>query len=128
MDSKYLIGIVVLIIAIIAVGAYALQGTSHDVTPVVNNTTDKVVNHTVNDTVNKTVNKTENKTVNDTKEVQKETQSSSSTVYYASVKTDKFHKPSCEWAQKISSKNLVTYNSRDEAIAAGKSPCEVCNP
>ena len=119
MDSKYLIGIVVLIIAIIAVGAYALQGTSHDVTPVVNNTTDKVVNHTVNDTVNKTVN---------TKEVQKETQSSSSTVYYASVKTDKFHKPSCEWAQKISSKNLVTYNSRDEAIAAGKSPCEVCNP
>lgn len=128
MDTKYLIGIVVLIIAIIAVGAYALHDDNQDVSSVINNTTDNKIVDLVNKTVNDTINKTENKTVNDTKDVQKETESSSSTVYYASAKTDKFHKPSCEWAQKISSKNLVTFNSRDEAIASGRSPCEVCNP
>lgn len=50
------------------------------------------------------------------------------TLYYASKKTDSFHKPSCEWAQKIKDKNLITYKSRESAIADGKSPCGVCNP
>jgi hypothetical protein len=31
-------------------------------------------------------------------------------------------------AAKISEKNLVKYASRNEAIQAGKKPCEECNP
>lgn len=48
--------------------------------------------------------------------------------YVASAKTDKFHRPDCEWAQKISDSNKITYSSRDMAIADGKVPCSVCNP
>lgn len=54
--------------------------------------------------------------------------SSESSTYVASAKTDKFHRPDCEWAQKISGSNKITYSSRDQAIAAGKTPCSVCNP
>lgn len=53
---------------------------------------------------------------------------SAPTTYVASAKTDKFHRPDCEWAQKISGSNKITYSSRDEAIASGKTPCSVCNP
>lgn len=54
--------------------------------------------------------------------------SSSSGVYWASSKSNKFHNPGCEWAQKISSKNKVVFNSREEAINSGYVPCSVCNP
>lgn len=54
--------------------------------------------------------------------------SSASSTYVASAKTDKFHRPDCEWAQQISGSNKITYSSRDQAIAAGKTPCSVCNP
>ena len=49
-------------------------------------------------------------------------------VYIASKNSSVFHKPSCRWAQNISEENIVTYNSRDEAIKAGKRPCKSCNP
>lgn len=39
-----------------------------------------------------------------------------------------FHRGSCEWAHKISGAHLVIYRTREEAIAAGKSPCQVCKP
>jgi phosphatidylserine/phosphatidylglycerophosphate/cardiolipin synthase-like enzyme len=39
-----------------------------------------------------------------------------------------FHKSGCKSAAKISPKNLIHYNTRDEAIAAGKKPCHECNP
>jgi hypothetical protein len=39
-----------------------------------------------------------------------------------------FHKASCSSAKRISANNLVSYAARDEAIAAGKKPCERCNP
>jgi hypothetical protein len=48
--------------------------------------------------------------------------------YVASKNSNVFHKPDCRWAQKISPTNLVGYNSRDEAIRAGKRPCKWCNP
>lgn len=64
-------------------------------------------------------------TSNVTSEPKKET---SSAEYWASEKSDKFHNPGCEWAQKISSKNKVVFHSRDEAISAGYNPCSVCNP
>jgi hypothetical protein len=48
--------------------------------------------------------------------------------YVASKYSSVFHKPGCRWAQNISEENLVGYNSRDEAIKAGKRPCKSCNP
>ena len=48
--------------------------------------------------------------------------------FWASSKTDKFHLPTCEWAEKISDNNKIVYHSRDDAIADGKQPCSVCNP
>jgi hypothetical protein len=48
--------------------------------------------------------------------------------YVASVNSPACHRPDCKSAAKISEKNLVRYNTRNEAIAAGKKPCRECNP
>lgn len=48
--------------------------------------------------------------------------------FVASKNSKVFHKPGCPFAQKISSKNLVSYDSREQAVAAGKRPCKSCNP
>ena len=48
--------------------------------------------------------------------------------YVASKNSAVFHKAGCKGASKISEKNLVRYNTRDEAIQAGKKPCHECNP
>lgn len=54
--------------------------------------------------------------------------SSSGATYWASSKSGKFHRPSCEWGQKIASKNKVVFHSRDQAINSGYVPCQVCSP
>ena len=48
--------------------------------------------------------------------------------YVASKNSQVFHRAGCKSAAKISEKNLVRYNTRDEAVAAGKNPCHECNP
>ena len=48
--------------------------------------------------------------------------------YVASKNSQVFHKPECRWAQRIKPENLVGYNSRQEAIDAGKRPCKQCKP
>ena len=48
--------------------------------------------------------------------------------YVSSKNSQIFHKASCPSAKRISPNNLVSYATRDEAIAAGKRPCERCNP
>lgn len=48
--------------------------------------------------------------------------------YVPSVHKEPFHRISCRWAQKISPKNAVYYNTRQEAIRDGHRPCKVCNP
>jgi len=48
--------------------------------------------------------------------------------YVASKNSAVFHKAGCKSAAKISEKNLVKYGTRDEAIKAGKHPCQECNP
>jgi len=48
--------------------------------------------------------------------------------YVASKTSAVFHRADCKPASKISAKNLVRYNTRDEAIAAGKKPSQDCNP
>jgi hypothetical protein len=49
-------------------------------------------------------------------------------VYVASVNSAVFHKADCKSAAKISAKNLVHYQTREEAIKAGKRPCAECKP
>ncbi|MFZ0034163.1 MAG: hypothetical protein WAK60_04130 [Sedimentisphaerales bacterium] len=48
--------------------------------------------------------------------------------YVASKNSKVFHKPDCIWVKRIKPENLVGYNSREEAINAGKKPCGQCNP
>jgi methylphosphotriester-DNA--protein-cysteine methyltransferase len=48
--------------------------------------------------------------------------------YVASANREPFHKPACEWAKKISAKNLEAFKSREEAVKAGHRPCKVCRP
>ncbi len=48
--------------------------------------------------------------------------------YVGNAKTHKFHYSDCRWAKKISSSNIVYFNSRDEAVGSGYVPCKVCKP
>jgi len=48
--------------------------------------------------------------------------------YIASKNSKIFHKPDCSWAKRIKPENLVGYNSKEEAINAGKRPCKQCKP
>jgi len=48
--------------------------------------------------------------------------------YVASKNSKIFHKPECRWAKRIKPENLVGYNSKDEALKAGKRPCKLCKP
>ena len=48
--------------------------------------------------------------------------------YMASKNSKVFHKPECRWVKRIKPANLVGYNSRNEAIEAGKRPCKMCKP
>ncbi len=48
--------------------------------------------------------------------------------YVASRNSKVFHLPGCSSARRIAPGNLTGYNSRDEAIKAGKRPCKLCKP
>ena len=45
-----------------------------------------------------------------------------------SKSSDVFHKTDSRSVSSISSENLVSYKTREEAILAGKRPCKWCNP
>jgi micrococcal nuclease len=45
-----------------------------------------------------------------------------------SSQSNKYHLPTCVWAQKISPANLVTFKSPEVAQSRGYAPCKVCNP
>ncbi|WP_296863011.1 Ada metal-binding domain-containing protein [uncultured Methanobrevibacter sp.] len=84
--------------------------------------------HVLYQNVTSKIKTSENITKDKPVEKTKTSSSSSGSTFWASSNSDKFHKPSCEWAQKISSKNKVVFHSKDEALNAGYSPCSVCNP
>ncbi len=42
--------------------------------------------------------------------------------------SDVFHKSNCHSASSISTENIVSYKTRQEAVKAGKRPCKWCNP
>ncbi len=54
--------------------------------------------------------------------------SSSGGYYVGSVNSNKFHYPSCGYANRIRSYNLITFSSRSQALSSGYSPCSRCNP
>jgi hypothetical protein len=55
-------------------------------------------------------------------------QQDTETKYVASKNSKVFHKADCPSAKRILPKNLVTYATREDAVKAGKRPCERCNP
>ena len=48
--------------------------------------------------------------------------------YVASKKSKVFHSSECRSAGRISPENIVGYNSREQALMAGKRPCKQCKP
>ena len=46
--------------------------------------------------------------------------------YWASKKSNKFHYPSCQWAQKIKAENKIVFKTKEDALKAGYIPCKVC--
>jgi hypothetical protein len=56
------------------------------------------------------------------------TPASSSAAYVGNSNTHKFHLASCRYVSKMNDANKVYFNTRDEAIAAGYTPCKVCSP
>jgi hypothetical protein len=48
--------------------------------------------------------------------------------YVASKNSKVFHRPGCEWAQRIKPENLQGFGTRAGAIRAGKRPCKRCKP
>ncbi|MCL5062959.1 MAG: hypothetical protein M0Z70_08040 [Nitrospiraceae bacterium] len=48
--------------------------------------------------------------------------------FWASKMSNKYHYPSCKWAQKINPANLIRFKTPEDAIKAGYIPCKVCKP
>ena len=48
--------------------------------------------------------------------------------YIGSTSSDKYHKPSCEYAEKIYDGYLVHYASAEAAERDGRTPCALCLP
>lgn len=48
--------------------------------------------------------------------------------YVGSSESDKYHTPSCRWVDKIHEGNLVHFDSKEAAAAAGYKPCGTCKP
>jgi micrococcal nuclease len=48
--------------------------------------------------------------------------------YAASVKSRRFHRPNCSQAKRIVPQNLIKFDSREEALDLGYSPCRTCQP
>ena len=51
-----------------------------------------------------------------------------STEFWGSVKSNIYHYPHCEWAQKINPQNLIKFSSPKEAKSKGYRACKVCGP
>ncbi|MGI5950058.1 copper amine oxidase N-terminal domain-containing protein [Peptoniphilus sp.] len=49
-------------------------------------------------------------------------------VYVGNLNSHKFHYSDCKSVKKMSDKNKVGLNSREEAINGGYTPCQICNP
>ena len=120
-SSGQVIAIIAIVILIAVVGIFA---SGLNVSP---DTSDATV---ANDAASNVGSVSESSSSDEIQEDSSSSQSSGSsgTVYWASDDSNKFHYPSCEWAQKISDWNKIVYHSREEAINDGRVPCHVCYP
>ena len=48
--------------------------------------------------------------------------------YIGNRNSYKLHYQGCQWERKMSPKNRVVFNDRQEAIELGYVPCKVCKP
>lgn len=48
--------------------------------------------------------------------------------YIGSKESDKYHLPTCRWAEKITSENQIWFQTEEEAQSVGYEPCGVCKP
>jgi phosphatidylserine/phosphatidylglycerophosphate/cardiolipin synthase-like enzyme len=48
--------------------------------------------------------------------------------YVASKNSGVFHRADCKDGKTIRPKNLIHFDTRDEAIQSGRTPCKLCNP
>ncbi|SHI46580.1 Ada metal-binding domain-containing protein [Desulfofundulus thermosubterraneus] len=48
--------------------------------------------------------------------------------YIGNARSKKFHRPDCEWAQKIAPENRMEFRTRAAAMSEGYEPCKVCRP
>ena len=48
--------------------------------------------------------------------------------YIGNSNSHKFHRPDCKSVMKMSDKNKVTFNSREDAVSQGYTPCHICTP
>jgi methylphosphotriester-DNA--protein-cysteine methyltransferase len=48
--------------------------------------------------------------------------------FVGSKNSNKYHTRECQWAKRISSSNLVTFKTAEDATNAGYIPCKVCSP
>ncbi len=39
-----------------------------------------------------------------------------------------FHRPDCQWAKRITKENLIRFETKDQALDLGYSPCRTCKP
>lgn len=49
-------------------------------------------------------------------------------VFVGSIKSDRYHYPSCNAAKKIKPENEIWFTSSADARAHGYVPCGICNP
>jgi len=48
--------------------------------------------------------------------------------YIGSIKSDKYHLPSCRYAKAMDAANEIWFQTKEEAVATGYKPCGVCKP
>ena len=48
--------------------------------------------------------------------------------FVGSTESDKFHHPSCRWAQNIQDAHRLVFATREAALAEGRVPCGTCAP
>lgn len=46
--------------------------------------------------------------------------------YVGSAYSNRFHRPSCDWALEINPYNRITWPSHEAAVRDGRKPCQTC--
>lgn len=53
---------------------------------------------------------------------------STSGQFVGSIKSDKYHRPTCKWAKQIEKGNQIWFKNKKKAETKGYQPCTVCKP